>query len=480
MKIFYLNSWSRAGVVATAVLLNACAPSQDAPSPTAGLNVSRYLAVGDSYTAGFSAGGLTRASQEYSFPNLLARQLRLASPEAMFSQPLLETGSGSGYTALVVFTPAGFARCRRVAGQAVRRIVPNPTACGGPDTVRLLTRNATASTLPQNLGVPGLFLSQIETPGLGNEASATPGAAFNPYFERLLPAGDSRSYLQVVTAAAPAATFFTYFLGLDDLLPFVRSGGQCGGLDDVTLPNRIQLQNSMIQNSKKILDRLTANGQKGIIATLPALSTLPILRLGQGEILQARLKVTFGDTANIYIPDPQPIVQGQSSGPAQRISDGDYVLATALARIGQLTPVRVGATTVMLPYGRHIRNPLRDEDVLDSRELSFAKGILDRYNAELERLASDVYKLPVITVAGTINTLNLDGVLFNQIANGISVGGVGYSTEPVRGNVFSLDYFSLTPRGNALLANAFIAALNRAYRSNIPAIDVNSLPNTAQ
>lgn len=478
MKIFSLNPWSRAGVVATAVLLNACAPSQDAPAPTVSLDVSRYLAVGDSYTAGLSAGGLTRASQEYSFPSLLARQLRLASPEAVFSQPLLEAGSGSGYTALVDFTPAGFARSRRVAGQAVRRQVINPAACGGADTVRLLARSATASALPQNLGVPGLLLSQIETVGLGNEASATPGAAFNPYFERLLPAADSRTYLQVVAAAAPSSTFFTYFQGLDDLLPFVRSGGQCGGLDDPRLPNRVQLQASMTQNSKKILDRLTANGQRGIIATLPALFTLPILGLGKGEALKARLRLAFGDTADVYITEP--VSPGQIPGPGRRITDGDYVLATALVRIGQRTPVQVGTTTLMLPYGRDIRNPLRDEDVLDSQEYNIAKSIVDNYNIELGRLASVVYKLPIVTPSRKASTLNLDDFLFSQIAKGISVAGVSYSTEPMGGNVFSLDYVSLTPRGNALLANTFIAALNRAYRSSIPTIDVNSLPSTAQ
>ena len=476
MKIFYLNSWSRAGVVATAVLLHACAPSQDAPAPTAGLDVSRYLAVGDSYTAGFSAGGLTRASQEYSFPNQLARQLRLAAPEAGFSQPLLEAGSGSGYTALVDFTPAGFARSRRVAGQAVRRQVINPAACGGADTVRLLTRSATASALPQNLGVPRLLLSQLETTGLGNEANATPGAAFNPYFERLLPAADSRSYLQVVTAAAPSSTFFTYFQGLDDVLPFVRSGGQCGGLD--VTANRVSLVTSMKNNSKKILDRLTANGQRGIIATLPDLTTLPLLRLGKGEALKARLRAAFNDTADIYISESVP--PGQSPFPAQRLTDDDYVLATALVRIGQRTPVQVGTTTLMLPYGRDIRNPLRDEDVLDSQELSFAKNVLGQYNTELERLASVVYKLPIVTPSKKASTLNLDDFLFSQVAKGISVAGVNYSIEPAGGNVFSLDYVSLTPRGNALLANVFIAALNRAYRSSIPTIDVNSLPSTAQ
>ena len=55
-----------------------------------------------------------------------------------------------------------------------------------------------------------------------------------------------------------------------------------------------------------------------------------------------------------------------------------------------------------------------------------------------------------------------------------------YSSELVRGYVFSLDYYTLTPRGNALVANTFISAINKAYLANIPVVDVNSLPTTAQ
>jgi hypothetical protein len=62
----------------------------------------------------------------------------------------------------------------------------------------------------------------------------------------------------------------------------------------------------------------------------------------------------------------------------------------------------------------------------------------------------------------------------------ILVNGVTYSGEPVRGNFYSLDFFSPTPRGNALLTNAFIVAINTAYRANIPAIDVNKLPTSVQ
>jgi hypothetical protein len=474
MKNFSLNSGRATGLLAaaTTLLLTACAPGQETPTPTVNLNVSNYLAVGDSYTAGISAGGLTRNSQEYSFPNLLAKQFQGGSG-GTFTQPVID-GTGSGYLSFLDISPVGYVRTRRVAGQAVRGTVVNPTACLGPDTVRLLTRSATASTLPQNLGVPGLLLSQIATANLGNQSNATPGGTFNPYFERLLPAADNRTYLQAVTTAASTATFFTFFQGLDDLMPYIRSGGTCGSVPTTTYVN------TMKSNAKRILDVLTAGGRQGIIAKLPNITTLPLLSLGKGDQLQARLQASFGDNALLYMED------GTNVRP---VGGGDYVLATAIPRIGQPVPVLVGTTTLMLPYGRDARAPLRNADVLnETGEMTLLNSAVSNYNNNagivpaqpgLETLAK-AYKLPIITVSTSESALNLNDALFSQVDGVISVGGVQYSTAPIRGNFFSVDYYSLTPRGNGLLANAFISAINRAYRTNIPAIDVNQLPTIAQ
>jgi hypothetical protein len=468
MNSSFLNGWCRTGLAASAaLLLHACAPSQDAPTPVVGLNVSRYLAVGDSYTAGVSNGGLTRASQEYSFPNQLAQQLRGAQPDALFAQPWLE-GSGAGYLELVDLSAQGVLRTRRIPGQDVRRTVTNPTACGGPDTVRLLTRSATASALPQNLGIPGLLLTQIETVGLGNEARATPGAAFNPYFERLLPAASNLTYRRAVTKAAASATFFTFFLGLDNLMPYVRSGGECGPVPSSILTGQLQ------RNAKNLLDTLTAGKRPGIIAALPDVKNLPLLRAGRGDLLEKRLQERFGDKALLYVQD-------RISGDALAITTADYVLATALPRVGQPTPVVVGGSTVLVPYGRDARAPLRNADVLDSEEVSRVNKTLGDYNNELNRLAGDVYKMPVLNNTQLKYLLDVNTVMPSlvNVREAISVGGVVYNDEPVRGNFFSLDYYTLTPRGNALLANAFISAINRAYQANIPAIDANSLPSAA-
>ncbi|WP_201983085.1 hypothetical protein [Hymenobacter rubidus] len=472
MMISGLNFRHRGGSVvacAVALLLTACAPGQDTPTPTTGVDLTRYVAVGDSYTAGLSAGGLTRLGQEYSFPNLLAKQFQSITSNAGFTQPLLEAGSGSGYFNLADFTTTGYARTRRVAGQAVRGSVINPSACGGPDTLRLLTRSATAAALPQNLGVPGLLLSQIETAGLGNEANARPGIAFNPYFERLLPAADSRTYLQTVTTAVSSATFFTFFQGLDDFLPYVRSGGTCG-----TVPGSLTFGNLLRNNADKLLAVLAAGGRPGIIARLPSITALPLVGLGKGNVVEARLQASFGDTARIYFEDPF------GGAAARHITDSDYILATALPRVGQLTAVTVGGSVRMLPYGRHALNPLRNADVLENAtEMVRITGAINSYNNALNDLALK-YKVAIVDPNSGSRTVSLDDVLFNQVAGVIFVNGVQYSSEPVRGNFYSLDYYTLTPRGNGLLANAFITAINRAYKANIPAIDVNKLPATAQ
>lgn len=468
MKTFSLNPLGRrlGLVAATAVALQACAPGQDVPAPSTTIDVTTYLAVGDSYTAGTSGGGLSRFGQEYSFPNLMAQQLRSANTFVTFTQPLFEENMGSDQLSFVNYDAKGYPIAGEVQGSAVRNTVTiTPGACAPTDQIRLLRRSATSSVLPQNLGVPGLGISQVEVAGLGNEARAVPGGVFNPFFERILPANDNRTYLRAVTEAAGKATFFTFFQGLDDVMPYVRNGGQCG-----TAPNTA-LTNLMRANAKKVLDVLTADGRRGIIARLPAITTLPLLRQGRGLALQARLQAQFNDDKLLYIQDPF------NSSTSQPITDNDYVLAPVLPRIGELTSVQVGGTTLMLPYGRDARNPLRDADVLDGTdEVSRVNGVINSYNNELERLASRVYKLPAIDGTTKQSTLDLNVVLFNQVAESIAIGGVVYTPEPFRGNVFSLDYYTLTPRGNGLLANAFITAFNKAYRANIPGVSVNNLP----
>ncbi|RSK24301.1 hypothetical protein [Hymenobacter metallilatus] len=443
--------------LAFGTLLAGCTPDQSEPTPNAGtLDVAKYLAVGDGYTAGLSDGGLTATSQEYAYPALIARQIIRLNPEASFTQGLLPAGTGTGYLTLRGIDDRGLPQTSRVTrGRAVRgSFFANPTACGGPDTTFLYAQ-AASSPLSQNLGVPGLGLTQIEVAGLGNTANQSRTGSFNPYFERLLPANDNRTYLQAVTDASASASFFTFFMGLGDALPYVLSGGECGSFPNTTTLNA---------NAKKVLDRLTSNSRKGVIALLPTLQNLPVLRLGGKDGIRRTL--TQGASPDsIY-------VRSAPANVVRAIDAGDFILPAGLARLGAAEQITLpNGTTVTARYGLSKRNPLVRRDVLDYFEFSRVNSPLVALNTELDRLAKTVYKLP---------TVNLDDELFTQVNRRISVNGVEYSSEPVRGNFYSLDLYSLTPRGNALLANTFIKVINANYQANIPFVDPNSLPTTAR
>ena len=441
-----------------ALLLPGCAPGQDEPAPAGGrLDPRRYLAVGDSHTAGLRDGGLSRQSQEFSFPNLLARQL--PGEGAAFTQPLLAEGRPTDYLRLLRLEADGTARTERVPGAGVRQRLPFANSCGQPAEAQLLER-AAAAGLPQNLGVPGLRLSQIENTGYGAEASArTQPGAFNPYFERLLPAAAPISYRRAVTKASGRATFFTFFLGLDEYADYVGGGAACpllpanlSGSTGVTAT----LTTPLALNARRLLDTLSAGGRTGVVALLPSLRDLPVLRQGLADTLQARLRRRRREPAlMLWIFD-------NKFRDSRQIDKNDFVLPAGLARLGE--PEMVAG--VARPYGLDPLNPLRNADVLDFTEFNNLTTSLTAYNEQLKAVA-EIYKLA---------TVELGSEFFAPVAERLAVGGVVYSAEPVRGKVFSLDGYSLTPRGNALLANGFVRAINRHYGATLPLLDVNSLP----
>jgi hypothetical protein len=464
-----LSSSSAARVALPALLgtitLFGCAPEQTAPTPTAGaLDLSRYVAVGDNYSAGYSDGGLTLKGQQYSIPALLEQQFaQSAGRTSTFTQPLLPEGTGTGYLQLRDIDPFGLPLTSRVTGGRITRgTFINANACGGGTDTTFLYSRAT-NTLPQNLSVPFMRLSQIDLAGLGNEANLRRVDQFNPYFERLLPAGDNRTYLQAVTDASANATFFTFFMGLGDALPYVLTGGDCTS----ALPN-----STINTNAKKLLDRLTAGGRQGIICLVPSnLNSLPLIGRGSETRLQSRLAP--GDTV---------FIRTFPANSVRPIGTNDYVLPSGLAQLGvsQMVPAGPGGSMISLRYGLDRRNPISRRDVLDQQEYTRVNPAITALNTELVRLADRVYKIPVVNRSeGGLS-------IFDQIAinppttNGLSINGVKYTDEPVRGNFYSLDQYSLTPRGNAVMANTIIKEINRFYQASIPLLDPNTLPTTAR
>ncbi|MBC7448725.1 MAG: hypothetical protein H7330_11770 [Hymenobacteraceae bacterium] len=444
----------------TMVAFAACEPKLDTvPAPSAGLvDFSRFVAIGDDYPAGVGNGGLSRARQEYSLSNLLARQFQLAGG-GPFSQPLLQAGETTGGLLLTGVS----ARNQALLGPAAISFTDSATANAGTACAQIRYRfpawtDAATGTMPNNLGIPGLRLVDLATPGLGDDANLrTLAVPYNAYLERLLPDNDdARSYIDLVKSARP--TFCIVSIGLSDLMPFIRSGGTCQPLP---------LAATLGQSAGRLIDSLlkAAPDTRGLVLGIPLPAFLPLTRTLVSDVNQ---QLGRPDTASMF-------VRNAATGIVGRTTSTDVLLASVLGRIGRAETATGGAASA--PFGFDATNPLRDEDVLTGSQVTDLTARINGRGGINETL-----KAKANASGGRLIYLPLGGI-FGEMSKPTYVDGISYSGDPVTGGLFGLDGYTLSPRGNGVLANYLIETLNKSkvgegFGTRLPQIDVSTLPAT--
>jgi len=227
------------------VLIYGCTPEIDVPDPTSGgADFSNYVAVGNSLTAGYADNGLYAESQMQSYPALIAEQMNEITP-SNFVQPDIP-GNGSGYIYLTSLEPA---------------VAP---AAPDPDWLIQVTGPF------NNLGVPGIRVKDITVNGYGSSPQA------NPYFYRMLGGKDANtSYLQMVSESNP--TFFTSWLGNNDVLGYATSGGAFGidGLPGSGINGLTDPDTEFKPSYDALISALTSGGGKGVVVTIPDVTNIP-------------------------------------------------------------------------------------------------------------------------------------------------------------------------------------------------------------
>ncbi|RYF74325.1 MAG: SGNH/GDSL hydrolase family protein [Cytophagaceae bacterium] len=399
-------------------------------------NFTKYVAVGNSLTAGYADNGLYREGQLNSYPSILAQQFRLVYGGA-FIQPLFtpEQAAGTGYlklTSLPTTTSGGLPVTAQVAPQAVRGLVsgrPLFTKYTGP---------------LNNLGVPGIRMSDLQTPGYGS-------AAGNPYFERLLPdVTPLRTYQQFVGDNVSDATFFSCFMGNNDALGYATTGG-------VTPFTPTALFTS---NYTALLNTLNANGRKGVVIGIPKVTTAAFFQTI--TLTQVLASVTAAvRAANPAAPAVTALViqSPLAAGGIRATKAGDLLLLAQQAAYGTIGRTDVG--TKVGPYGLSLTNPLANELVLDAEEVTALNAKIDEYNGIMKAQA-DTRSLAWVDVSTLTNQLSSTGVAQN---------GVTFTLGYILGGVMSLDGIHFTPAGYALLANEVIKSINAKYSATIPLVD---------
>ena len=410
-------------------------PSAQQPTQTnaaVAADFTRYIAVGNSITAGYSNGGLYLAGQQVAYPNIVATQMK-AVGGGMFSQSLFpaDQANGSGYLRLAGFNADGSPNIVPVTTNlAIRGVTTIP----GYGNVTLYTKYAGDLN---NYGVPGIKLQQITTPLLGN---------LNPYFERLLPgvAGTNNTpYLDFVTAKP--FTFFSCWLGNNDALGYATSGGEEDVLTDKT---------QFAALYALAVATLTKTGAGGVVATIPDVTALPYLNTVTVQALVAAANRVNTAVRNIYISALNPATGAYASRAA---TASDLINLT-------FDRSTLGGTVNGLPgYGLAPSNPIMSKEVLDSAEVAKARDYIIFYNQTIKAAATQFG----LAVFDSFDFLN-------KVKTGFQVNGAFVNGDYITGGVFSLDGIHLTPRGNALTANEFIKSINAKYGTNIQQVDVST------
>jgi lysophospholipase L1-like esterase len=269
-----------AGALALALLLPLAAFAVD----TGSADFTKYVAIGDSLTAGFMSGGLTQGAQSRSYPFLIYRQA---------------TGRTTGFEQPLVSAPGIPAQLEL---RSLSPLVIAPKAGSGAPLNLNLPRPY------DNLAVPGSRVHDVV-------ATVTDNGGLHDLILRRL-----GTALQQAVALHP--TFTTVWIGNNDVLAAATSGRVIEG---VTLTPVVSFE----ADYRTIANALSAAGSKLAFATIPDVSTIP-----------------FVTTVSSFITVPTTGQQVPLIGPDGLLTANDRVLLTAQAELaqGKGIPTALGGT----------------------------------------------------------------------------------------------------------------------------------------
>lgn len=490
-------------------------PVEDFTATSGDADFSKYVAIGNSLTSGFTDNALFISAQQNSYPNMLAQKMGMAGG-GVFTQPLMPDEIGG----FANFGIAGKLTLQLIDGSLSP--VPTPAASG--------FTMAEGSSF-NNMGVPGAKSYHLLAPGYGNPAGIANGTA-NPYFARF---ASSPNTTVLADAVMQQPTFFTLWIGNNDVLSYATSGGSGtnqmanGNTNPATYGGNDISHPLVIAGSiKTVLETLVnQGGAKGAIANIPSVTDIPYFttvpydplspsnpafgpmipqlnaQYGQLNAVFDYLgvperKITFSPTAanpvvisdnsltdlssqiqNVLVAQgmnpAMAMLLGSTYGQSRQATENDLMVFTSQNVIGQIDMNRVAALVQMgIPQEQAallsisgITYPLENQWVLTHTEKQAVLAATEAYNNVIAQLAAD-YDLALVDAAKAMRELSSE--------TGITYYGTTYNTTYVSGGAFSLDGVHLSAKGYAVVANYFIDAINTKFGSTLRSLNPNTYP----
>jgi lysophospholipase L1-like esterase len=446
-----LHSVFAAALLLGAFALSSC--SDEAPEgPVPGLGsvtITKYVAIGNSLTAGFQSNGLYASAQYYSFPRLLSLQLQLAgAPAAAFEQPLWADPGSYGSD--------GKAARYEIISLVGPVIGPRGLAPGA------LTNSALARPY-DNLGIPGeVVFDFLDTTNYTTKSVARA----NPFFAAVL-RSKALGTSQFGQAKALNPNLVTFWLGANDVLGYATSGGVSpssptnAGIFGVLYSQAIDSLLAGLPNAKIVV------GNVPDVSVIPFFTTIgpkvkPLIPSGLTLRYQmhGETGLATGSTNLTEATPPLLCLTGSTYAPLLGQTTGKWYRDKGYPAL----PAGIDTTK---PFGFHPQNPWPDALVLDAGEQATAQAAVAAFNGAI---ATKVAGNARITIAD-VNTLYYD-----IKAHGYMTSGVKFTCDYVAGGLFSLDGVHPSSRGSGIMANLFIKAINAKWATNIPYVDISAIP----
>ncbi|MEM9858582.1 MAG: hypothetical protein AAF843_14570 [Bacteroidota bacterium] len=475
--------------------------------PSSGeLDFTKLVSVGNSLTAGFMDGALYNQGQMNSFPSLLAMQMSQVGG-GQFNQP--DINSEVGFTGTVPDGMGGtivLGRLRLV-GSTPSPIIPGeiPTPFTGDKTEL------------NNFGVPGITLATALTP-LTGDLSAPANPAFNPLYARFASNPGTSTVIEDAAAAlADGGTFFTFWLGNNDILGYATGGAANEAIltEVADFGARFDLAlNAMLT---------AAPDAEGVVANIPDVTSIPYFTLVPHNPVPLSAAQVAGLTAgfggfNAALDgivaalghdsddaDQRKVIYAEGDGNPLLIIDESLedlsskfdqlevagaISAQDRAALQPFVQARPATSDDLIPLptspeiGRDLNPampgtallgisvPLEDSRVVTKTELDF---ILDRTAAFNEIVANRVS-----SNSDRLALFDANALLNNLVTNNVTINGSGLSASiaPPFG-AFSTDGVHPNSRGYAYLANEMIDVINAKFGSSIPGLNPNDYPGNS-
>ena len=492
--------------------LLACEPEFDQPvedTPAAiqqsgDADFSTFVALGDSLTEGIADGALYIDSQTNCFANMIATQMKAA-------------GGGEFTTNFMSDNFGGFAE--NPVGFAPRFVLDAVNLA--PVTVEATPTTSLFDIQPgpyNNMGVAGAKSFHLGFSGYGNVAGLqTDPATANPYYVRKASASDATI---ITDALQLQPTFFTLWIGANDVLSYATSGGtgvnQLGngnplsyGGDDITDPTFFASTYGSLVGA--LAGPAAAGGAeaKGLLVNIPAVTSLPFFTTVpynavpmdaataaatnsayaayNGGLLQvqaainaggvpgvpagflsdaeiAKRTINFSEGQNAVVIIDESLTDLTAINPAlismRQATASDLLVLTSSRFIGT-QEVEGDPTTT-----NGVAIPLADKWVLTPEEQAEITTATEAFNTTIQNTAT-AFDLAIYDASSRLKDL-ADG--------GISVNGSLVTNAFASGGFFSLDGIHLSPKGNGITANEMIETINKKYGSTLQPVETRDLP----